>query len=208
VTHLSTDTLVAWGDHPAEADRETIVAHLATCPQCAARYAELLRSGPAETGPTRFDPAAFRACGLAVRDRRPRSTGLRWVLPALAAAALIAIAVLLPKLRPAPDESVVRGGPGLRAIAPVGNAIVPAGPLEFIWTAPVAAETTFRVEITDAGGSVIDDARVTGVQKFALPPAVQAQLRPGAPYHWFVSRLNVRGEAVQSSPLATFTIAR
>lgn len=208
MTHLSNDALIAWRDHPADANRAAIVGHLASCGECAARYAELLRSEPADEAPGRFDPAAFRARGIAVREAQSRSTSVRWLVPVVAAAALVALAVLLPRLRPAPEESVVRDGPGLRAISPVGIDLVPAGPIELTWSAPVSGDTTFRVEITDAAGNVIYDGKVTGAQKLTLPADAQSQLKPGAPYHWLVGRLNARGEVVQSSPLATFTIGR
>jgi hypothetical protein len=139
---------------------------------------------------------------------RSLSPAVRWLVPAAAAALLIALTVVWPRLRPLPEESVVRGGSRLRAIAPVAADLVPAGPIELIWTAPVSADTTFRVEITDAAGTVIFDGKVTGAPKVTLPLEVQSQLKPGAPYHWLVSRLNARGDVVQSSSLATFTIGR
>lgn len=206
MTHLSREALVLWRDHPSEDARATVVAHLAVCNQCAAFYAELVRTRPLEEEavPSRFDPAEFKARGLALRRGAAPRPGRRWLIMTLAAAAIVVLAVFAVQRRP-PDESpVTRGAAGLQVVAPVGAVDRLA---ELTWTAPGSSDT-FLVEILDASGGLLHEARVRGRQSFVMPPDVRARLQPGVEYRWMVSRLDARGERVESSPLATFRIAK
>ena len=204
MTHLSRQTLIDWRDRPTAEARAIVVPHLAACAPCAAAYAELVRSRPVETAPVIFDAAEFVARGRAVRPaagaRRWRS---RWTLIPLAAAAGIVLAVLV--IRPGrPDEPPVRrGATSLTILAPIGRV---DRVTEFAWDAPAGAGP-FRIEILDSTGSVIHTARVAG-RAFVPPPDVAARLRPGAGYQWSISRLDARGETIETSPAASFSVRR
>jgi hypothetical protein len=206
MTHLSRDVLVAWRDHPTEDLRAAVVAHLAVCNACAARYAELVRTRPADQPPQQPDLDAFRVRGLAVRTEPPAVSRVpRWPFLTLAAAALVALAVFVARPRPATaPPPVMRGAASFAAVGPVGP-VTDAS--VFTWRAP-AGSSAFRIEILDASGVVVHEAQVRGADRFVLPPEVAAQLRPGVTYHWMVSRLDGRGDVIDSSPIASFTIAR
>ena len=98
MTHLSNDQLRRWRDAPDDADRASVVGHLAVCNACAGRYAQLVRRRPAEDDPVSLPVSDFVARGLEratpylhdVDARRPRTGYVPW---AVAAAALLAIGV-------------------------------------------------------------------------------------------------------------------
>ena len=200
--HLTRETLVAWRDHPTEDARAPVVGHLATCNACGALYAELIRTRPAEDVADLPDHEDFVARGRALRPTAaPRRR--RWPLVTLAAAAVVVLAVFVTWPRPA-DPPVARGASDLDVIAPVGA--VPEATV-ISWRAPAGSDI-FRVEIMDASGNVIHEARVTGSRRFVLPPDLTTRLLPGIQYRWMVSRLDARGDTIDSSPLAAFTITK
>jgi hypothetical protein len=203
VTHYSRDQLVAWRDHPTEEARAVIVPHLARCGRCAAQYAELMRTRPATAADRTLDPADFLARGVAAYKGQAsrRWAGRRWIVPLAAVASLVLVVFAL---RPddAPEPPVLRGGAGLEAIAPAGPV---ASASEFTWSGP--AETSFRLEISDPLGAIVHEARVRG-SSYTLPPDVRATLMPGVEYQWTVARLDARGDTIDVSAPARFTIRR
>ena len=93
MTHLSIDQLRAWRDAPNEADRASVVAHLAVCNACAHRYGELLRSRPAADDSVSPPVADFVARGMTLSPASPaevktpgpivvRSMAAHWALAA------------------------------------------------------------------------------------------------------------------------------
>lgn len=86
MTHFTDIELHRWRDSGPGADRERVVAHLAECADCAARYAAAIRNRPLQA-----EPATDAADFIAAARRRPP----RWVAP-LAAAAVLVIAIAIP----------------------------------------------------------------------------------------------------------------
>ena len=86
MTHFNDIELHRWRDGGPGADRDRVIAHIAECRDCAARYAAAIRNRPLQADPAR-DGADFVS---AARRRPPR-----WVAP-LAAAALLVIAIAIP----------------------------------------------------------------------------------------------------------------
>lgn len=197
--HLSTDDLRLWRDGQGS-DRDRIVAHLATCDDCGARLAELLRTAPACAAPTAFDVGSFRRAGSragAKSDRGPRAV---WTYaPALAAAAALLLAVLYVALPDRPGGPVFRGdGAEIRLVRPAGT--VARADLVFEWTGPDGAYTLRVVDLDAPGAPVLarDDVR-TG---YTPTSDERAQFRPGVTYRWFVEQ----PEAGVASPSGRFTV--
>lgn len=210
MAHLSRETLIAWRDAPSEAARAEVVTHLASCPACAAAYAELVRVAAVAEPPRIFDPETFKARGMAAFEPA-RSAGpearrafrlARWFLVPAGTVVVALVAILL--VRPDSDDgNVTRGGTTLHAIAPVGSvATLPA----FTWDAPADGDL-FRIEIMDASGKVVHDARVRG-RSYVLPADAAARLTSGTEYRWMISRVDSRGETLEVSPPALFKINR
>ena len=207
MTHLSREQLEHWRDltgTPADDERRTIVEHLAICQSCAALYAELVRARPAGAATTRFDPADFVAAGLRaggqpVQKARPRR---RWLVP-LAAAASFLLIVIVVRWPRATETPVTRGSAVVSAVAPSGT----IDRLDaFVWDAPDGSNR-FRLEVLDGSGQPVFEIRVEG-RRFDVTPELRTRLRAGVEYQWMVSRLDARGETVDSSPLRRFTVAR
>jgi hypothetical protein len=198
VTHLSRDELIGWRDSPADERRAAIVGHLAECGRCAAVYAELVRTRPSSAEPETLNPSDFVLRGRAAGNQSPRLNP-RWFVP-LAAAAGIVMAVFLFPRNPDPDTPVMRGGAALAPQAPTGTVDAVR---EFSWDGP--ADASYRLELSIAGGDLLHEARVRGT-RYQLPPDVQARLKSGGDYQWTVMQLDVRGDIVEASRPATFTI--
>lgn len=212
MTHLTDRELETWRDRPADADRTNVVAHLAACDACAARYAELVRVAPPD-GAVPIDVSAYLQRGREVGRAELKSAGaatpasplVRW-WPALAAAAVIALVVLVPWRPPSVEPPVTRGGVGLGAASPVGPVAVDAA-RTFRWTAS-DQKASFRLEVLDSNDAVVYDVGINGALEATLPEDVAASLAAGREYRWSVSRLDARGEIVETSPAARFTIRR
>jgi len=87
MTHFNDLELHRWRDSGPGADRERVVAHLAECGPCAARYAAAIRNRPLQAEPAK-DAADF----IAGSRRRPPG----WLAPLAAAAAVLVIAIAIP----------------------------------------------------------------------------------------------------------------
>jgi hypothetical protein len=211
VTHLGREALARWRDQPSAEARAEVVDHLARCPDCAARLADLVRDRPVPvTGsPSRFQPAPFVARGLAVRQQaagpvtRRRATGAAgWSILVGAAAAVVVLALAV-RLAPPASPVVTRGRPVLAIVSPIGDV---ADATEFRWSAPAGA-SAFRLEILDAGGQLVHEGRVRG-SAVTLSDGVAALLVPGEEYSWTVSRLDGHGNLIDTTPPAAFVIRR
>jgi hypothetical protein len=205
MTHLTHGELLAWRDRPGAADRERVVAHLAACNDCAALYAELIRTRPAELVPSRFAPADFASSGYSVQRRALGGARLGKLVP-LAVAALVAIVVLVPLLQDRPGGPVasdaVRGG-RLEIVAPVGEV---RGPLEFSWRFAAPAHL-FRVDVKDENAAELL-SRSTAASHISPSADIDARFRPGGRYTWTVTALDRSGETIGVSDPATFIMPR
>lgn len=204
MTHLTRDELLAWRDAPADGERARIVGHLASCDECGAAYAELIRTRPADAAPARFDERAFAERGYAAaRPSPPPAPWLRpRVLVPLAAAAAVILALALPardEERPADDADAVRGSK-LETIAPDGRI---SGPLEFRWMTPFD-RVRYVLNVTDANGNPVA-TRETRTGRLDADAALDAILQRGVTYRWTVTAVDEAGEVIATTPPRTFT---
>jgi hypothetical protein len=205
--HLSAEQLRQWRDGEAEADRQQIVGHLATCDTCSARYAEMMRTRPIDTAPARFDPADFVARGEQVFGVPAPS---RWHIPRWATAFGAALIVVLGLgyflgrdfvYR----ESVYRGaGASVELVRPIDSRVA-AADLVFEWRADEQLGP-FRLRVIDLAapekplidqGNVRSGYRPTGDER--------ERFKPGVIYRWFVEFRSASG-AVDASPAGRFEI--
>ncbi len=200
LTHLTPEELLSWRDQPEAAHRDRVVRHLASCNECAALCAELIRTRPAELVPSRFAPADFASRGYGVHRRGLGGARLGTLVP-LAAAALLAIVILVPLLQDSEDQGVPGGG--IEIVAPTGEV---RGPLEFSWRSATPAYQ-FRVNVKDENGGEVLSRSSTAPR---IPPSADISVRfaPGKRYMWTVTALDRTGEAIGLSDPASFTIAR
>lgn len=209
MTHLTREALVRWRDAGSPSDRDDIVDHLAVCDTCGAVYADLIRTQPLEGAPTRFDARGFvkRGYGVYRPGRSPVRALLAWrgaPLAAAAAAALLILAVVVPSIRrsaESPAQEELRG-PEIQLVSPAGRVTTP---VRFRWTSPVPA-SKFLLEVYDANRRLLYSASVDR-DEAELTPALQAQLKPGAPYWCKVTALDAGGEPLMASNFHSFEIS-
>jgi hypothetical protein len=207
VTHFSDIDLQQWRDAGPGADRERVVAHLAVCAACAARYADAIRSRPLQApgqadAPAGFDAADFVAAGVraAARPTVVPFRRLRWILPQ-AAAAVLAIAFVIPRgTRDDGAPPTFRGG-GIHALSPSG--VVDRAGVEFVWSSAIAADR-FQIDIGDATGVLYSGVSTT--PRMPMPRAVADRLRPGVDCWWTVTALDRSGAPVTKSERRTFSV--
>lgn len=182
MNHFTDIELHRWRDGGAHGDRERIVAHLAECPDCAARYASAIRNRPLDAQPA-ADAEEFAAAGR--RFARPRN---RWVAP-LAAAAVLIVVIAIPLMRrETTNEIRVRGG-SVTAFERDG---------QLAWSSGLAA-TSYRIEIRNASGVVFS---TTTSEPVTIP-----KLAPGE-YTWSVTAFDAQGRPVAVSARRSLTIAK
>lgn len=207
MTHLSLEDLKSWRDGEAAADRARIVGHLGACDVCGARYAELMRTRPAEAGPTVLNPEDFVARGLRVRRtpllRRwmPDIELSDWRLEVAAVAAIAILAVAIWQGRPAPAPEAVRGS-GVQLIAPEG---IVRPPLVFQWTSTLAAPR-YRIEILSTDGAVVYSGNVMN-DRIDLTEPLRGRLQPGQEYSWRITALDADGTPIIESTARIFRLA-
>ena len=207
MTHLTPDELQRWLADGSPADRDRVVSHLAACDACLAACAQMVRERPVDAAPACLDEARFIPRGLAVRTPpRPVRAPVwgSWRL-AVAAAALVVIAIVVPlsrrALAPSP-EGATRGAAGFSSIAPAG-AVTP--PVVFRWHRFAAAD---RYLVDVYGPDREHLASLTARDLQASPtPELAARLRPGEGYSWTVTALDAAGEPIATTPLQEFRIA-
>jgi hypothetical protein len=204
VTHLSRETLEQfWRDPRGYPERASVLAHLAECDDCGARYGEVMDSQPAET--IRFEgdlrPAGMRAGQRTAAPVRFLSGGGPWLIGLAAAAAIVLAVGLWPRgSAPIEVDSTIRGG-GLQPIAPIAQA---ASPIVFRWSSALSA-SRFRIEIRNATGETVASFESTATEA-ALPADVR--LVVGASYRWRVTALDAQGVALTVSPDREFVVSR
>jgi hypothetical protein len=132
----------------------------------------------------------------------------RWLLGLLVIATVVVASSIITGLARAHDRQprasdvpAVRGGGILRPRSPVGRV---DRVIWLSWNGPVSV-AEYRVEIRDDRGAMLHEQRVRQ-RGLALPAAVRDRLRPGVQYQWQVSRLGDRGNVLDASQPATFTI--
>lgn len=210
MTHLSHEDLVRWRDTGEAADRARVTGHLARCSDCRETYAALVRLRPAAGPPFRFEPAQFVERGYAAfaPAAAPGAGVWRWrpafAVAGLAAAALLVVAIALPRLRPAllPGDAAIPEvrGTDVQLLSPVGRVDEVS---EFRWTSPARA-ASFRLEVFDGDARVY--SAVVGATRADVDPTLRDRLRPGGRYGWQVYALDERGEVLLSSPRRTFIL--
>jgi len=204
--HFTDLELYRWRDAGPGADRERVVAHLAVCASCAARYADAIRRRPL-TAEEASDAADFAPAGLRARQSAgatlPRPA--RWMIP-VSAAAVLALALAVPKFfgrdqSPTPSPAPTFRGTTVHTLTPSGA--VDSTGVAFTWASGIAAGR-YRIEIGDAGGVVYSgEAAASGW----VPPAdVMRRLQPGVQYWWTASALDRGGAPVSRSERRTFSL--
>jgi hypothetical protein len=202
MTHLTRDELVGWRDDPDESLRDRVLSHLAACDTCGAVYAELMRTRPSIEDPIALQPRDFVAAGIAAAGTG-RTAWLRrravWVgLPAMAAAALVAFAVLRqPRVAPLSDPTSDIRGSEIVAFSPTGTVSQIA---EFKWTSPFRA-TTYRLSVKSQDGAVV------WTKDSPQEHAAATTLPPGR-YTWKVDAFDAAGRVIASSRDQPFEIRR
>jgi hypothetical protein len=167
---------------PDEARLATL-DHAMACPRCRAEL-ELLR-------------------GIAEAEARHR----RWVRPALAAAASIAVIALSGTVlvrvlgRPATGPDVLRGPGDTIVLAAPAAAAATAWPTALAWHPPQPG-LTYRVEILGPDGAVAWSG--TTADTTVVPPPTVA-LVPGTTYRWWVRTTLPDGSEAAATP-RTLTI--
>lgn len=187
--HFTDIELYRWRESSAGDDRSRIIEHLATCAECAGRYAAAIRNRPLRAEPE-ANVGDFVATGVRAHRRQ------RWIVP-LAAAILIAVIAIPLEMRRSETtpELHFRGG-GIQSFAPEGTVDRNA---RLVWSTSITA-ARFRITIGDSSGVIY--ATDTTQSSLLLPP----RLWPGVEYWWTVTALDDRGHALASSPRRMFTI--
>lgn len=199
MTHFTEIEMRRWRDVGPGEDRDRVVAHLAECAECATRYAAAIREKPL-TADEASDADQFVAAGRRAAVVRA-AWHRRWTIP-LAAAALLALAIAVPRLmRHDVEEAPTLRGAAIHALAPDGA--VDREPIEFVWSSGVSAPR-FRIDVRDADHVVYSTE--TAGSRYALPPDERAKLRPGIEYSWEVAALDAGGTTVATSERRTFTL--
>jgi hypothetical protein len=204
MTHFTDIELHRWRDAGPGSDRDRIVAHLAQCGDCAARYADAIRSRPlAGDAGDADDAAEFAEVGRRIGGagstpwwKRPRVVG------PLAAAAAIIVALVVPRMtsREAPPTATLRGA-NVSALAPSGT--VDRTALEFAWATGVSAPR-YRIEVGDDRGVVYTAEAATSPLR---PPAAALDvLRPGGAYWWTVTAIDQDGAVIARSERRAFAL--
>ena len=178
-SHPSEEEVAAYlsGGLSAE-EREALQAHLAECRDCRLQVTTAKRL-------------------LRAHSRRPR----RLMAGALAAAALLAFVVLLPRDRARPVRERERDGepgavPRLQAVAPPEASTIRRDQLVFTWRSQ-PGDPLYRITITASNGEAVW-TRDTGVTT-AVPPD-SLRLTSGARYFWYVDALDAAGLSITSGP--------
>jgi anti-sigma factor ChrR (cupin superfamily) len=178
--HPSSEEVAAYlSDALTANERTTLEAHLAVCPQCRREVTSARRL---------------------IRSHRSPMVR-RWVVPAAAAAAVLAVVLLSPlrsarvertASRAAEDAAVSATMPKIRIVSPVSGDTVSGSRMVFVWQ-KVGDASVYRLTLTDASGSAVwekDGPDTT----LALP--ANLSLAKGQHYFWFVDALGADGTAL------------
>lgn len=172
--HLSAAQIAGYLDRDPSVERPLIEEHLAECAPCRHEIIEIMR----------------------LRGGRPRR--LRWsvVAPAVAAAAVIALLVALPRDSGTGGEAV-RAGPSpegiprFQTVSPSSTGLVRADSVVFVWRR-AGAEASYRLTVTDAAGGQM---WATATADTVAPLPARVRLAGGQAYFWYVDALLPSGES-------------
>jgi len=188
MTHFTDAELIRWSEHGPGTDRDRVVAHVAECAACAARYAAAVRTRPLESAEADLVPPS---------QRRTAQVGI-----VLAIAATIALAVFVARrapVQPPIDAPVFRGG-SLHAIAPDGATTADT---RFEWASGTVAA---RYTITVGGSSGPIYTFVAPRSPAPFPDDLRSRLVSGTDYWWTVSALDAEGRTFMVSERRPFRI--
>ena len=183
---------LAAGD-AAPSDRDVLFAHIMSCAQCSDVWRSvslLAREAEAE--------------GLiAHRSAAPRPFFRSMFIPvAIAAMLMIAVGTTIVMRRPAPGDTILRGSSASSSVDGLMMAYAADGTPTLVWT-PIAAATTYRVEIFSEDGQPIWMGDVDG------PPLrwpAEASRAIGM-YRWRVTAVN-GGATLGRSRLTPLELSR
>jgi hypothetical protein len=210
MTHFTDAELIRWRDTGPGPDRDRVLAHVAACAPCAARYAAAIRVRPlaadaASTTPDEARRFAQEGARIGTPPARvlPLRRGALLIGAPLAAAALLVLAISLRgRSTPGGDATPVFRGTAVHALAPQGA--VAAEP-RFEWSSGVAA-SRYRIDVGDATGVVASTEAPASPAPW--PGAWTARLKPAVPYWWTVTAVDAEGRPVATSERRTFTLSR
>lgn len=178
--HPSSEEVAAYLSNALSTKELTeLEAHLVACQQC-----------------RREVTSARRLLRAPVSPRVPR-----WIMPAVAAAAVLAVVVLSPlrsprletaSTRAREDAAVSVTTPRIRIVSPVNGDTVRAKQVVFAWQRAANAPL-YRVTLTDAGGAAVWTGN-TSDTTITLPAGVS--IEKARNYFWFVDALGPDGTAV------------
>ena len=165
----------------APAKRETLLDHLAGCPDCAIEVRTLreLKTWSREL--------AGEAPALAP-PRVSRRFDWPWAA-ALAAILLLPLLTLLLRQEPPLPASGVRGDAiAAAAVEPPDGALLPTAPARLRWS-PVADARQYRVQLLDAEASLLWTSSAGSETTIDLPRELRERLAAGRTYLWRVEIL-------------------
>ena len=206
MTHPTRSELEQWRDGGPTADGEHILGHLAACAQCAAAYAEIVRTRPVTEAPAAFNPRDFVQAGYGAYRRTSAPDRSPWwasrVAYVAAAASIVLAAMIVPTWLRNRSESTARGGgPPLVLVSPVDSSVA-VQDLVFEWKANAGVDRVrlFVVAIDDPAKPLID-REVTG-SRYEPASEERSRLQSGRELHWFLEYRD--GTATATSPSARF----
>lgn len=135
------------------------------------------------------DARILAAARLAAREHRaspPRAQRTAWLLPGLAVAASLLVAVSLTSLwlqEDVVDPSAFRNA--ALNVSPADGAGLPGPPTEFSWPTQAGA-TGYRLIVFDTQANEIWASAVSDKSRLATPSELSAQLERGQTYLWLV----------------------
>jgi len=196
VTHLTRNELQQWEAGALDGDRARVVAHLASCGECSALLASIVREPTAALPAEGIDVAAFRAAGLHASARLAPRRAIDWQRLAVAAAVLLAVSGTLYYTSGPETTSVQRGtdDAGVVAQSPRGE-VDGNAPLRFSWTGAPGAVRLFVVDVTRPEPLV--DRTVEG-GSFEVSAEERRLFERGSTYHWFVEYRDASGAMITS----------
>lgn len=205
MTHLTRNELQQWEAGALDGDRARVLAHLASCGECSALLASIVRERtaapalPAEG----IDVVAFRAAGLHAGARLAPRRAIDWQRLAVAAAVLLAVSGTLYYTRGRETAGVQRGtdDAGVVAQSPRGE-VDGNAPLRFVWTGAPGAVRLFVVDVMRPE-PLVDRTVESG--SFEVPAEERRLFERGPTYHWFVEYRDASG-AMITSPTTRFSL--
>jgi anti-sigma factor RsiW len=207
MTHFTDAELMRWSDRGPGSDRDRVMAHVAACGACAARYAAAVRTRALADGEAHAeDIHAFTEAGRRIVPPSPRVVPFRqrvaWIAIPLAAAAGIVIAVAVSRrdVVPRSDTAPVLRGGTLHTIAPSGETTTDA---RFEWASGASA-ARYKITVGAPAGPIY--TFIARSSPAAMPDQLRSLLVPGTQYWWTVTALDAGGRVFLVAERRPFTI--